>query len=279
MYLPVAAVIALVVLFLFDQGRRLATMIPTKAQRGLAAAGLLVAVVVVILFARMTYARNADYQNYDRIWLDTIAKRPHNTRARNNYATSLLAEGRFADAELHLRVAVADKPDFSGAQANLGVALSAQGKLDEGAAHLRRAIELTPGDAEAHRNLGETYALQHRLGDAAAQYSEALQYLPDDLGLLNRMAWILSTADKDEVRNGERARALAERAVQLTSRTDPTSLDSLGAAFAELGQFDAAVATLTEALVLSNRGGNTDQSNDLESKLRAYSLKPPIHEP
>ena len=77
-----------------------------------------------MLFARMTYERNADYQDYDRIWSDTIAKRPHNARARNNFATSLLTKGRFTDAEPHLRVAVAEQPSFAEAQANLGIALS-----------------------------------------------------------------------------------------------------------------------------------------------------------
>jgi tetratricopeptide (TPR) repeat protein len=279
LYLPVAGIIALMVLGLFDLGGRLAARIPAKGRPSLAPTGLIAAAVVVALFARMTYARNTDYQNYDRIWSDTIAKRPHNTRARNNYATSLLAQGRFSEAEGHLRVAVEEKPSFSGAHANLGVALSAQGKLEEGAQHLRRALELTPDYPEAHRNLGETYALQHRLGEAVAQYSEALQSLPDDVSLLNRIAWILATADRDEVRDGERARALAERAVQLTSRKDPVSLDALGAAFAELGQFDAAVAAISEALVLSQRAGDTSPSNDLESKLRAYSRKQPTREP
>src|SRR6185436_724840 len=106
---------------------------------------------VVVVFARMTYERNADYHGYDRIWSDVIAKRPRNARARNNYASSLLTEGRFAEAEPHLRVAVQERPDFAEGEADLGVALSAQGRLDEGAASLRRAIELRPGFVAAHR--------------------------------------------------------------------------------------------------------------------------------
>jgi tetratricopeptide (TPR) repeat protein len=165
MYLPVAGVIALVVLALFAA---------LRSQRAMRRAGLLVAAAVVMLFARMTHARNADYHDYDRIWSATIADRPQNARARNNYATSLLTKGRYTEAEPHLRVAVTENPSLAEAQANLGVALSAQRKLDEGAAHLRRAIELQPDYASAHRNLGETYAMQDRLADALAEYTKAL---------------------------------------------------------------------------------------------------------
>jgi tetratricopeptide (TPR) repeat protein len=170
MYLPVAAVIVLVVLGLFHGGRRLSA---TKRPR-MAAVGLVAAAAVVIVFARMTHARNADYHDFDRIWSATIAERPNNARARNNYATSLLMKGRYAEAEPHLRVAVRENPSLVEAEANLGVALSAQGNLEEGARHLRRAIDLRPDYATAHRNLGETYAMQDRLADALAEYGKAL---------------------------------------------------------------------------------------------------------
>ena len=165
MYLPVAGVIALVVLGLFDV---------VKGRPAMRRAGLLVAAAVVILFARMTHARNADYHNFDRIWSATIAERPLNARARNNLATSQLMTGRYTEAEPHLRVAVRENPSLAEAQANLGVALAAQGKLDEGVTHLRRAIELQPDHASAHRNLGETYAMQDRLADALSEYTKAL---------------------------------------------------------------------------------------------------------
>ena len=168
MYLPTAGVMALAVVGLFALGRR--TMPAGLAgRRRLAQVGAIAAAAVVIGFARLTYERNLDYQSYDRIWADTIAKRPRNARARNNYATSLLMQGRYAEAEPHLRIAVEARPDFAEAQANLGVALSARGRLDEGERYLQRAVELRPDFADAHRNLGETYALQHRPADAAAQ--------------------------------------------------------------------------------------------------------------
>ena len=272
MYLPVAGVIALAVLGFFEIGRRLAGPGSAKAARSaLAWTGLVAAAGVVILFGRMTQERNADYHDYDRIWSDTIAKRPLNARARNNYATSLLMKGRYAEAEPHLRVAVKENPSFAEAEANLGVALSSGGKLEEGADHLRRAIALRPDYAGAHRNLGETYGMQHRLGDAAAEFATALESHPDDVFLLHRTAWILATASDGRVRNGSRALALAERAVTLTRRQDADSLDSLAAALAELGRFETAAAAAREALAVARSTGNAGMARDLEYRAALYA--------
>ena len=268
MYLPLAGIIALAVLALFSVGRRLPAW-----------AGLLAASAVVIVFARMTYERNADYADFDRIWSQTIAERPRNARARNNYASSLLMKGRYAEAEPHLRVAVAEKASFAEAEANLGVALSAQGRLDEAAGHLRRAIEIRPDYAPAHRNLGETYALQQRLAEAVSHYAKALDQSPDDVNLLNRMSWIHATSSDARARDGARALAFAERAVTLTRRQDPDSLDSLAAALAELGEFDRAVATAREAVGVATARGNQNLSRGLEQRLALYARGQRYREP
>lgn len=278
MYLPLAGVIAFVVLGLFRLVRRAAGL---KAFQGRGVLGLAAGAAVlftVMAFARLTWERNADYRDYDRIWMDTIAKRPQNARARNNLATSLLARGDFAAAEPHLRVAVELRPSYPEAQANLGVALSAQGRYDEGAIRLERALLLRPDFDEARRNLGETYALQRRMAEAVAQYARALEHRPDDVGLLNRAAWIMATARDPRVLDGARARQFAERAVTLTRRQDPDSLDSLGAALAELGEFEAAVATTREALGLARLKGDLNLSRDLESRAALYSRGEPFRD-
>ena len=277
MYLPVAGIAALVVIGLFEAGRRLAGP-SAKTQSSFATAGLVAAGAVAVLFGYLTHARNADYHDYDRIWLDTIAKRPQNVRARNNYATSLLLQGRYAEAERHLRAAV-ERPGFADAEMNLGVALSAQGALDEGAAHLRRAIAIQPRLVDARRNLAETYVRQRRPGDAVAEYATILESQPDNVEILNRAAWILATTDDPRVRDGTRARGLAERAVGLTMRRHADSLDNLGAALAEIGSFDQAMAVTAEAIAVARSTGQPSLVPDLEQRLLAYRAHQPIRLP
>jgi tetratricopeptide (TPR) repeat protein len=278
MYLPLAGIIAVLVVAAFEAGRRLAGTSP-RMQRRAAWIARAAAAALVIALGTMTYQRNADYHDYDRIWSDVIARRPRNARARNNYATSLLMQGRFADAEPHLRVALEERPSFAEAEANLGVALSAQGRLDEGAAHLRRAIALRPGSADAHRNLAQAYARLHRPADAVTQFLESLRYEPDNVAALNGAAWILATSAEASVRDGARARALAEKAVQLTGRRDADSLDNLAVALAELGRFDEAMAVTMDAAAAARASGQAAMLGDLQQRLIAYRAHQPIRVP
>ncbi|MEO5762135.1 MAG: tetratricopeptide repeat protein, partial [Vicinamibacteria bacterium] len=270
MYLPLAAVISAVVLGAASLLRRLSERVP-GLKTVFAVGGPIGVAVIAFIFGSMTRARNLDYQDYDRIWLDTIAKRPQNARARTNYASSLLTVGRFADAEIHLRVAVENQPANAEAQANLGVALSAQGKLDEGIDHLRRAVALVPDYAEAHRNMGEAYALKGGMSDAVAAYLKALDSLPSDVMLLKRACWILATDPDDRVRDGAHAVVLAQRAVDLTQGRDAEALDCLAAALAERGEFAEALRTNETAIGIARSSGKQALGRDLEFRAALYA--------
>jgi len=288
MYLPLAAVIGLLVLSIHAW----ATVPPLRAVRGgppvskrvrsgskmrsreaWVAAG---AVAVAVVFGVQTSARNQDYASDERIWIDTIEKQPDNARARNNYAVDLLQAGKFTEAEKQARASIAARSSIAEAHKTLGVALLAAGHGDEGIAELRRATQLDPDDGSAYRNLGEAYGAKGDLASAARAFVQATRCLPDDVFVLNRAGWLLATAPDAGVRNGTEALALAHRAVDLTRRRDIASLDTLGAAHAELGQFDAAVATASEALALARDTGQAPMVPELEERLAEYRARRPV---
>jgi Tfp pilus assembly protein PilF len=263
MYLPLASVAALAITGAYLLGRRAGW----RTAPGVAAAA------AATIFIAMTASRNGDFSSAERLWGDTIAKRPANARAQTNFATPLLRSGRYADAEQHLRVAVAEQPNLAEAQADLGVSLCGQRKCGEGIEHLQRAIAIDPSYGAAHHDLAEAYASQGRLGPAVAQYSTALALDPDNVMLLNRTAWILATAADDRLRDGARAVDLAEKAVRLTGRQDAISLDTLAAADAESGHFDAALAAGEAALRLARASGDRAIVPELEERLALYRAR------
>jgi Flp pilus assembly protein TadD len=269
MYLPLAAVVAVVVLGAY---RETIGASPHRSERAALIGGLTVAAVVAAL-SIATDARNRDYHSYEGIWLDTIQKQPANARARTNYATALLLRRDYAAAEPHLRAAVAAKPEFAEAQADLGVALCARGAIDEGISHLERAIAIQPDYAAAHRDLGEAYAARGDFGAAANAFTRAVSLRPDDVPLLNRLGWILATAREDGVRNGAEAVRLAERAARLSERRDVESLDTVAAAYAETGRFDDATAAGAEALALARQKSETAIIPELEQRLESYRAR------
>jgi hypothetical protein len=86
------------------------------------------------------------------------------------------------------------------------------------------------------------------------------------------MAWTLATNPDPKMRDGPRAVDLAKKAVTMTSRKDPGILDTLAAAYAELGQFTNAVRCEQEAIVLLK---NDPAKNDCASRLKLYESNSP----
>lgn len=269
MYLPLAAVLALAVLS--------AHVLVSRASRQwlVPAAALALAFV----FAAQTAARNRDYESDERIWMDTIAKQPSNARAHHNYAVDLTRVGRMEAAEIQARAALAAKPDMAEAHQLLGVILGTTGRPDEGIAELRRASELDPADPGTYRNLGEAYGAKGEFALAAHAFLQAIRYQPDDPFLLNRAGWLLATAPDARVRDGARALSLARHAVELTRRQDSVSLDTLAAAHAEVGEFDAAVIAAREALAVARATQETAIVPELEQRRALYESRQPFRTP
>ena len=103
--------------------------------------------------------------------------------------------------------------------------------------------------------------------------------------LTHRVAWLLATCDQDSVRDGPRALGEATIACNLTQWKDPRSLESLAAAHAEVGDFDAAVQWQTRALQVFTAGNDKAdrrikfrQDAAMNLRLYRYKRRMPHHE-
>jgi tetratricopeptide (TPR) repeat protein len=121
--------------------------------------------------------------------------------------------------------------------------------------------------------------MRGRMKEAVAAYEAALLRLPEDVRLLNRIGWILATTSDERLRDSSRARQLAERAVGLTASLDATSLDTLGAALACLGDFEGALRQTTLAISVARANQDAELLRDLEFRLGLYSRRQPFREP
>jgi Flp pilus assembly protein TadD len=166
MYLPLAAVVAVIVLAL---GR---TQVRT---------GLLVALgsAAAVGLAAATRHRNAAYASEDALWADTVAKVPGNDRAHNNLGNAFYLEGRIPEAVAQYREALRLRPGNNPeAEYNLGNGLLQEGQLTEAIAHTGEAVRLVPGNPAARNVLGTALARAGRLAEAREQFQAAVQLDP-----------------------------------------------------------------------------------------------------
>lgn len=95
---------------------------------------------------------------------------------------ALMQEGKYADAELLFREALAMRPTDAKALVNLGFALKEQGRLVEARVCLRRAISLSAEDPlvyETHYLFGLIAEEQGHLEEASISFGKAFELKPD----------------------------------------------------------------------------------------------------
>jgi serine/threonine protein kinase/WD40 repeat protein/regulation of enolase protein 1 (concanavalin A-like superfamily) len=105
--------------------------------------------------------------------------------------------------------------------------------------------------------------------------AEKLARTPEDPHLLNNRAWLLAAFPDDAQRNGKEAVDLAKKACDLTAWKNAGYIDTLAAAHAEAGDFDAAVKYEEQALTLAPEALRAEFSH----RLALYSQSKPYRLP
>jgi len=231
--------------------------------------------------------------------------------AERRAGAALAAKGDDAGAMAHFREAIRLDPDFGPTHNNLAAALAKAGQIDEAITQYAEAIRLSPLRAEPHWNLAmllqdagrlpealphlraavlfnPKVEMRYRLAaasadtghvpEAEAEFESVLRERPDSNGAETRMAWLLATAPDARLRNGPRAVQLAEDAAQRTERRDASVLNSLAAAYAEVGRYEDAAAVAAEAIEVAPFNGQAALRDPLTARLARYRARQPVRD-
>jgi tetratricopeptide (TPR) repeat protein len=251
MYLPLAAVVTLVVLGLFRlSGRH----------------GLYVGTALAVALGGLTVRRNADYRSAVAIWTDTVAKCPDNARAQAGLGGALLQAGRAAEAVPFYQQALRLDPRLSGyglgsallqaGRANeavpfyeqalrrnskltdfcLGYALLQAGRIAEAIPIYERTVQLNPERADLCNDLGNALADIGRVTEAIGYYERALLLSPGFPEAHNGLGAVLYSSGRMQEAIEQYQRALQNRPDYLEAEYN------LGLALLDTGRLDEAVA-------------------------------------
>ncbi len=194
----------------------------------------------------------------------SVRYKPDQSGIRYNLGTALAQVGRLDEAYRQLYRALELEPTAPKIYRNLASVLALQGKLDDAIAYYQEALRRQPDYKEARADLADVAAQREQWIAASKRYTvasalvkeqkpvegakgirEALALRPDWPEVLNNLAWLLATHTNDAARNGPEAVKLAERACVLTAHTNLSFVSTLAAAYAEAGDFPAAIRTET----------------------------------
>ncbi|MBN1517867.1 tetratricopeptide repeat protein [Candidatus Sumerlaeota bacterium] len=223
------------------------------------------------------------------VWTRGWEKRPVNSMSAMRTASTVICillavltwrqAALYQDDETLFRRAVERNPQSAVAHLNLGAALTKHNRLDEARHEFEKAIELAPHDPMVHNNLGVVLAKQGDVAGAIRHYRAAMEHGGSWIKMVNDLAWFLATNSDSNLRDGMEAVRLAEVACSQTGYRDPAILDTLAAAYAEVGKFQEAVQTANMAAEKARKNGSVALIREIEKHAWLYQQRRPLREP
>jgi len=241
MYLPLAAIIVLVLLGAAAVRDRLIHAMPSRAKAIHGTSIALGALVIAALSCR-TVARNVDYGSATRMWADVVAQRPRNARAWNLYGVELSVEGRLEESKQAYERASAIGPDSAEPHVNMGKVLAKMGRYAEAVPQYRMGMKAGSEDAKLHHSLAIALEKAGQLEEALSEYRETLRLDPSHPFARHNLALALKTASRWD----EAERAFGDALRQHPS--DPEARYQRCVCWAQLGRREEAMTALRAIL-------------------------------
>jgi protein O-mannosyl-transferase len=195
---------------------------------------------------------------------------PWHTAARNLLGTLLQKQGKGTEALGEFTEALRLDPNFPDARVNRGLALWRSGKPEEAIAEFRTVLASAPRNEPALSGLASTLNSLSRRAEALTAYQNILAINPENTSALNDLAWLRATAPEAQLRLGEQAVELAERACRLTHYREPQLIGTLAAAYAEAGRFGDATKSAEQARDLATASGKKQLADKNQELLELY---------
>lgn len=268
-----------------------------------------VATLADLAYALAQRGDNAEAEQHFRRALELA---PNDPLVVRRFAAYLESQGRADEARDKLQTAIAHNPDEAELHYLLGDLLFKQGDLGSAAEALTSALEQSPQHVRARFLLGEIRRQQGDMVAAREQWEQTIQsnprfldgyaglaaihldqnetaeaerifqagleHLPNAPTLLNGLAWIRATHPDAEHRNGQQAVQLAQRACELTDHQHYGYLDTLAAAYAEMGNYREAVRVQRKVLQLLDQSNFGGDRGPYQERLQLYEVGRPYHD-
>jgi tetratricopeptide (TPR) repeat protein len=237
------------------------------------------AAIIILAGLALLSARQLQYwQNTITLFAHNIEVTPGNSSAEFTLGLGYEHSGDTNRAVVCYRTAKIIAPDDFQNRRNLAALLAREGHSTAAEDEYRSLAAQEPAECRDRLGLSGVLAAQGRTGEAIDELNETARLNPDCIDAFNNLAWMLATSPHAEFRDGPRAMALAQHACELTQFHQTIYIGTLGAAQAEAGKFDDAIATAQRACAVATESGETNLLQRNQELLELYRAHKPVRD-
>ena len=137
-------------------------------------------IVLLILYAGLTVARNQVWQSKIALWSDTVKKSPFKPRPHNNLGHALVLQDSVSQAKTHFKRAIELNDTYHEAINNLGSVYIREKQYDSAHYYFDMALKLKPNYVPGIINLGICYRELDDIEMSTRQFKRALRISPNN---------------------------------------------------------------------------------------------------
>ncbi len=162
---------------------------------------------------------------------------PDSVASDLSLAGILADQGKLELSAAYYAQAAAQNPWNYRLYENYGRLLASLKRYAEAEKAFSKAIQINPQAAAAHYLLAPILLKEGRDQEALAELEKAMEFEPQNLETIIFAATVMASCEDSTIRNGTKAKALAQGAVETTHGQAAAAMDVLAMSSAELGKF------------------------------------------
>ncbi len=221
------------------------------------------------------YFMNDDLDKAINDFSQAIRLNPTNAATFSNRGSVYRAKGEFGKAISDFSECLKFNPTDSNAYGSRASAYLTKGDFGKATSDCTEYLRLKPNDATVLLMRARSQEKGNQFDEAIRDYRDAIRLDPKNLEAINGLAWLRSTCREPAIRNGKEAVETATKACELSNWKVWHYIDTLAAAYAEVGNFEKAIAYQKEALDL-----DVDKADRkcMQQRLEQYEQREPHRE-